>query len=281
MSDRFEFTILGCGSSGGVPRIGGDWGACDPNNPKNSRRRCSLLVERIAGDGGRTTVLIDTGPDLRAQLLDAGVSHLDAVLYTHAHADHIHGIDDLRGLVIRDRRRIPVYADAATSARLHEAFGYCFETPPGSLYPPILDEHRLLPGRPVTIVGAGGPVPVLPFPQDHGEIASLGFRFSDLAYSSDLNYLPPESVAVLEGTEVWIVDALRYASHSSHFSVADALRWIERVKPRRAVLTNMHLDLDYETLRAALPPNVKPAYDIMRITLPADGAPATASLAKP
>jgi phosphoribosyl 1,2-cyclic phosphate phosphodiesterase len=258
------FTILGCGSSGGVPRVGAGWGACDPNNPKNRRRRCSLLVERH-GDGGVTRVLIDTTPDLREQLLDARVDRLDAVLFTHEHADHTHGIDDLRVLAIHQRQRIPVYLDEATSAVLRARFGYCFERPPGSGYPPILDEHRLRPGHPVTIDGAGGRIVALPFLQDHGDIPALGFRFDALAYSADLKDMPPESVAALAGLDVWIVDALRYTPHPSHFSVDDALAAIARIRPRRAILTNMHVDLDYETLRARLPAHVEPAYDGMRI----------------
>jgi phosphoribosyl 1,2-cyclic phosphate phosphodiesterase len=267
MSDRLVCTILGCGSSGGVPRIGGDWGACAPLNPKNTRRRCSLLVERIAAGGGRTTILVDTGPDMRAQLLDAKVGDVDAVRYTHAHADHIHGIDDLRGLALRNRRRIDVYCDQATSERLHQGFSYCFYAPPGSLYPPILKEHRLTAGEPVTITGAAGPLTAVPFEQIHGDIRSLGFRFADAAYSSDLNALPRESHAWVEHLDLWILDALRYRSHASHLSVADALELIARFSPKRAVLTNMHLDLDHATLAAELPPHVEPAHDMMRLEL--------------
>jgi phosphoribosyl 1,2-cyclic phosphate phosphodiesterase len=258
------FTILGCGSSGGVPRPGTGWGKCDPDNPKNRRRRCALLVERRRGSDV-TRVLIDTGPDLRDQLIDADVRWLDAVLYTHEHADHTHGIDDLRGLVLHRRRRVDVYADAATSRMLMSRFGYCFVQPAGSEYPPILNMHELRSGVPVAVAGPGGPIEALPFRQVHGDIPSLGFRFGDVAYSSDLNDMADDSVAALAGLDLWIVDALRYAPHPSHFSVADALDWIERVKPRRAILTNMHTDLDFETLRAQLPNNVEPAYDGMRL----------------
>ena len=253
-------TILGCGSSGGVPRVGSGWGACDPQNPKNRRRRCSILVERTGPDG-TTSVLVDTSPDLRDQLLDAGVRRLDAVLFTHDHADHTHGIDDLRPLVIHMRRRIPVYADAATSRVLHERFGYCFKTPPGSEYPPILTEHRLVPGQAISVAGEGGPITALPILQQHGDIASLGFRIGGFAYSCDLSGLPAESAAALGGLDVWVLDALRYSPHPSHFSVADALGWIGRLKPRRAILTNLHADLDYEELRRQLPSNVEPAHD--------------------
>src|SRR5665647_2886421 len=167
------FTILGCGSSMGVPRVALGWGACDPQNPKNRRRRCSLLVERAQGPGKVTRVLVDCSPDLREQLLDAEVDWLDGVLFTHSHADHTHGIDDLRPLFVHKRRLVNVWTDAETSEALHTRFGYCFKTPPGSGYPPIVKEHRLVPGQPVTVNGEGGPIEVLPVLQDHGDIASL------------------------------------------------------------------------------------------------------------
>ncbi len=261
-----KFTILGCGSSMGVPRPALGWGACDPNNPKNRRRRTSLLVER-AGPNGVTRVLVDTSPDLREQLLDADVQWLDGVLMTHEHADHCHGIDDLRALFVKKRRRLDMYMTEATAAVIRARFGYCFATPPGSEYPPIANDHRIVPGTTVTIDGEGGPIAALPILQQHGDIASLGFRFGDFAYSCDLNGLPPESAKALAGLEVWVVDALRYQPHPSHFSLADALAWIERVKPRRAILTNLHSDLDYEALRAQLPPHVEPAYDGIGVAL--------------
>ena len=257
------FTILGCGSSGGVPRPGTGWGACDPANPKNYRRRCSLLVERKGHDGA-TRVLVDTGPDLRDQLIDADVSWLDAVLYTHEHADHTHGIDDLRGLFLKARRRLDVYADDPTSRMLMTRFSYCFVQPPGSDYPAIANMHGLKPGQPLTIDGKGGPITALPFLMHHGDIDALGFRFGNVGYSSDVHDMPDESAEALAGLDLWIVDALRYHPHPSHFSVADALAWIERIKPGRSILTNMHGDLDYEALRVSLPPNVQPAYDGMR-----------------
>jgi phosphoribosyl 1,2-cyclic phosphate phosphodiesterase len=260
-------TILGCGSSGGVPRVASGWGACDPNNPKNRRRRCSIVVERQGADGA-TRLLVDTTPDLREQLLGADIRQLDAVWITHEHADHTHGIDDLRPLAITQRRRVPVYMDDETSARLRAKFGYVFETPPGSSYPPILNEHRLSAGRETTIQGVGGDITGLPILHHHGEIDALGLRFGSLAYSPDLNGMPDTSLASLADLEIWVVDALRYTPHPSHFSLDDALRWIDKVKPRRAVLTNMHVDLDYEELRAKLPDNIEPAYDGMRIVIP-------------
>ncbi len=259
-----HFTILGCGSSGGVPRPALGWGECDPDNPKNRRRRTSLLVERRNDAGGGVTrVLVDTSPDLREQLLAADVDWLDGVLYTHDHADHTHGIDDLRALFMKRRRQVDVYLDQRTSDIVRDRFRYCFEAPPGSEYPPIVEEHRLVAGTPVTVEGEGGAITALPVRQEHGDIASLGFRFGNVGYSCDVSGLPPDSIAALAGLDVWIVDALRYRPHPSHFSLDDALRWIERLKPRRAILTNLHVDLDYEVLRGKVPVNVVPAFDGM------------------
>jgi phosphoribosyl 1,2-cyclic phosphate phosphodiesterase len=259
-----NFTILGCGSSGGVPRPALGWGHCDPNNPKNRRRRTSLLVERRAIDGV-TRVLVDTSPDLREQLLDAGVDWLDGVFYTHEHADHTHGIDDLRSLFIKRHQRVDVYLDEGTAAMMRSRFAYCFLSPPGSDYPPIVTEHRLTAGVPVTVTGKGGPITVLPFLQEHGDINSLGFRFAGLAYSCDLSGIPSSSLDALNALDVWILDALRYTPHPSHFSVSDALRWIERMRPQRAVLTNLHADLDYDVLSSKLPAHVTPAFDGMTL----------------
>jgi phosphoribosyl 1,2-cyclic phosphate phosphodiesterase len=260
------FTILGCGSSAGVPRIAQGWGACDPNNPKNRRRRCSLLAQRFGG-GGSTTVMVDASPDLREQLLAAEVTRLDGVLFTHDHADHTHGIDDLRPLFIHNRRRVDVYADAPTSAILHARFGYCFTSPEGSEYPPIVTEHRIAAGAEVTIEAEGGAIAALPFTQLHGGGQTLGFRFGDLAYSCDVSGIPDESLKVLRDLDVWVVDALRRKPHPSHFSLEESLAWIERVRPRRAVLTNLHTDLDYETLRRSLPAGIEPAFDGMKIEI--------------
>ncbi|OYX69740.1 MAG: phosphoribosyl 1,2-cyclic phosphodiesterase [Rhizobiales bacterium 32-66-11] len=256
------FTILGCGSSGGVPRVAQGWGACDPTNPRNRRRRCSLLVRRDGPDGV-TTVLVDTSPDLREQLLDAQVDRLDGVLFTHSHADHTHGIDDVRPLAIQQRQRIDAYIDEDTSAALHERFGYCFRTPPGGVYPPILTEHRFHEGRAVQVDGPGGPIVALPFRQHHGEIDSFGFRFEGVAYSSDVSAFPDNSLQYLENLDIWILDALREAPHPSHFSLSDALAHIARLKPRRSILTNLHTDLDYGRLVEILPEGVIPAFDGM------------------
>ncbi len=256
------FTILGCGSSMGVPRVALGWGDCDPNEPKNRRRRCSLLVTR-KGPNGITRVLVDCSPDLREQLIEAEVDWLDGVLITHEHADHTHGIDDLRPIFVNKRRRVDVYMDDATSRIMNIRFGYCFKTPAGSQYPPILHERRLVPGEPLTIDGQGGLIEVLPLLQNHGDINSLGFRFGNVAYSTDLKSLPDESVALLAGLDVWIVDALRRTPHPSHFHLDETLQWIERIRPKRAILTDLHTDMDYATLRDSLPDHIVPAFDRM------------------
>jgi phosphoribosyl 1,2-cyclic phosphate phosphodiesterase len=251
-----KVTILGCGSSTGVPRVGNDWGACDPKEPRNRRSRCSILVEN-----GRTRLLIDTAPDLRQQLLDTGTEDLDAVAYTHMHADQTHGIDDLRVLFLRKRARLPVYGDADTLAALHRRFGYIFERPPDSPYPPIAETYLIEPGQPFQV----GDIEAMPFLQEHGNIMSLGMRFGALAYSNDVHALDEDAFAVLEGVTVWIVDALRHKPHPTHAHLELTLDWIARVKPERAVLTNMHIDMDYQTLRRELPEHVEPAYDGMVI----------------
>jgi phosphoribosyl 1,2-cyclic phosphate phosphodiesterase len=259
-----KFTILGCGSSGGVPRPALGWGACDPTNPKNRRRRTSLLVERH-GDGGVTRILVDTSPDLREQLIDAGVNRLDAVLMTHPHADHLHGIDDLRPIYLHMRRRVEIHMDEPTALVVRNKFSYVFETPDGSSYPPMATDLRLTSGSPCRIEGAGGVVEAVPFDLDHGDTGVLGLRFGSLAYTPDVKRIPEASQPFLEGLDIWIIDALRYRPHPSHFSLDEALGWIETMRPRRAILTNLHNDLDYETLRGQLPAHVTPAYDGMRI----------------
>lgn len=256
----FEARILGCGSSSGVPRVGldgPDWGVCDPANPRNRRTRCSLLVRT-----GELNILIDTSPDLREQMLLAGNASVDAVLYTHDHADQIHGIDDLRAIAYAMRRRMPVYADEDTMRSLKSRFGYCFETPEGSLYPPILDGRVIAdPLSPFQVDAKAGQVTVVPFAQTHGRIRSLGFRIGPIAYSSDVSGLGEDAFAALEGVECWIVDALRDEPHPTHSHVAQTLEWIERVKPRRAILTNLHIDLDYAELSARMPGGVEVGFD--------------------
>ena len=257
-------TILGCGSSAGVPRPALGWGACDPNNPKNRRRRCSLLVEQT-GEHGNTRIVIDTSPDLREQLIDANVDHIDAVFLTHEHADQTHGMDDLRSVVLHMRKRIPTYFNQSTAKDIMARFSYCFISPEGSDYPPILTRHSIEAGETQTILGKGGTGKLTAFLVQHGQIPALGYRIGNAAYTPDLNDIPRESWGALENLDLWIVDGLRYTQHSSHFSINDALSWIELFKPKRAVITNMTADVDYEVIRQKLPAGVVPAYDGMRL----------------
>jgi phosphoribosyl 1,2-cyclic phosphate phosphodiesterase len=231
-------------------------------NTKNRRRRCSMLVERQSGEGV-TRVLIDTSPDMRDQLLDAGIGTLDAVVYTHSHADHVHGIDDLRQIVFNLRQRLPVWADAPTQEALLSRFAYAFVQPAGSPYPPILDLRTI--DGPFEITGAGGPIGFQPFEVDHGSMAALGFRVGGLAYLPDAVAIPEEAWAHLQGLDCWVVDALRRKPHPTHAHLALTLEWIGRARPAQAVITNMHLDMDYDTLTAELPPHIRPAYDGMVI----------------
>ena len=253
-------TILGCGSSGGVPRIDGDWGVCDPKNPKNYRLRCSLLLERLSEEGV-TRVVIDTSPDFRQQMISARVDRLDAVVYSHDHADQTHGIDDLRAFVYRARKRMPVHMDQATADSLMGRFGYCFESASDG-YPAILDgQVTLTPSNPLDIDGPGGRIRLTPLLQDHGTMPSLGFRIGDLGYCNDCVDLPEETLNALSGVSTFIVDALRYQPHPTHAHLERALSWIDRLKPSRAYLTNLHIDMDYDTLLSELPSGVFPAYD--------------------
>lgn len=246
--------ILGCGSSGGVPRLGSGWGACDPREPRNRRSRCSILVTH---DNRR--LLIDTAPDMREQLLAADVQSLDAVCYTHLHADQAHGIDDLRGLALIQRHRIPVYAEPDILAQLTQRFDYCFRQVKD--YPPILDAHAL------TGVAEIAGMTVTPIRVHHGAIDATGYRIGDIGYFPDVSDIPEAGLQQLSGLKLLIVDALRYRPHPSHAHLDRTLSWIARLKPARAVLTNMHIDLDYRTLQQTLPAGVVPAYDGMEIDI--------------
>ena len=263
---RRQFTILGCASSPGVPRINGEWGRCDPTNPKNRRTRAAMMVRQIAEDGGETVVVVDTGPDFRQQMISAEVREIDAVLYTHAHADHLHGIDDLRGFTLTQRRGIPIFAEPETMRRIRGGFAYCFETPAGSAYPPIIDA-RLIEDldATLTIDGQGGPVTVQPLRQQHGSITSLGYRFGEFAYCCDVSDFPRETIGKLDGLEHIVIDSLQYKPHPSHLSIDQALWWIEKLGARNAILTHMHIPLDYETVRNETPAHVEPAYDGLTI----------------
>ena len=258
-----KITILGCGSSGGVPRLGGHWGACDPDNSKNHRRRCSILVEQTT-DTGTTRVLIDASPDLRAQLLDAGIGTLDAVVFTHEHADHTHGLDDLRMIVFNTRKRLPVWADGPTASAITTRFAYAFVQPEGSSYPPILDLNAI--DGPFGITGDGGTIPFQPFEVDHGSIRAQGFRIQDIAYLPDVSAMPDENWPMLNGLNCWILDALGYKPHPTHINLETALSWIDRAKPEKAILTNMHIGMDYATVLAETPDHVTPAHDGLVLT---------------
>ena len=258
-----HFTILGCGSSGGVPRVGGLWGDCDPENPKNRRSRCSLLVELISNS--RTTrVLIDTSPDLREQLLSAGVGTLDGVVFTHPHADHVNGLDDLRVVYINQRKRVPVWANKFTSDALLSRFNYAFIQPEGSPYPPILELNRLQ--GPIRVDGEAGSIEFVPFAVEHGNITSYGFKIGPLVYLPDISEMNDEAWSFVRDIPCWIVDALRREPHPSHSHLSRTLEWIAKASPRRAILTNMHIDLDYETIANETPGNVEPAYDGLTIS---------------
>ncbi len=249
-----KLTILGCGTSGGVPRVDGFWGAADPTNPKNRRKRASVMVEE-----GDTTLLIDTSPDLREQLLTNNVSKIDAVLYTHDHADHTHGIDDLRFLAFSMGQKIPIYGNQETLDILKQRFGYIFESKDG--YPAICDAHLIEKQKNF------GTISVTKFDQRHGNNISLGYRFGDIAYSTDLNQLTDEAIEALKGVKVWVVDALRYEPHQTHSHVSQTLEWIDLIKPERAILTHMAWEIDYETLKSECPSNVEPAYDGLQIEI--------------
>ena len=259
MSGELEGVMLGSGSAGGVRRGDGDWGACDPAEPRNRRLRCSLLVRRH-GQDGVTSVLIDTSPDLREQMLAAGVRHIDAVLYTHDHADQTHGIDDLRTFAARARRRLPAWMDSATRAALTRRFDYIFESQNG--YPALLDARDLPPhGESWRVDGPGGPIPVVTFDQAHGPIRSVGYRLGPVAYSPDVSALDDAAFEALAGCDLWIVDALRYTPHPTHTHLDRTLDWIARSGVRKAVLTNLHIDMDYNALSAILPTNVEVGWD--------------------
>jgi phosphoribosyl 1,2-cyclic phosphate phosphodiesterase len=253
-------TILGCGTSAGVPRPGGkdgkgEWGAANPADPRNRRRRCSILVQ----DKGRT-VLVDTSPDVRSQLLDAEVERVDAVIWTHEHADQVHGIDDLRPYMLRQGTQIESWANQRTYDVLLRRFGYCFEQE-GDFYAALYGVN-VIKGPFV----AGG-LPVTPIDQDHGTIPSIGLRFGNFGYANDLVALPDASLEQFKGVEVLVVDAMRYRPHPTHAHLDLALEWVARIAPQRAFLTNLHVDMDYAELDRRTPDRVRPCHDGLVIEL--------------
>ena len=254
-----KVTVLGCGASWGVPAIGPDWGRCDPADPRNRRRRGSLLVE----SRGRA-ILIDTSPDLREQLIDARVSRLDAVLLTHAHADHLHGIDDLRMISQRAGHAIPFYSSGPALAEAEQRFGYAFRPVVAGkpVYRPALAAQEI--DGPFTAAG----LPIVPFTQSHGFSQTLGFRIGPVGYSTDVVELDDDAFAALAGVELWVVDCLRREPHPTHAHLAKVLGWIERLKPGRAVLTHMDQSLDYRELSAELPEGLQPGHDGLTVELP-------------
>ena len=261
----FKITILGCGSSGGVPRVGFGWGECNPENIKNRRTRCSLLVEKNI-ESGKISVLIDTGPDIRQQLLSAKVQNLDAILYTHAHADHVHGIDDLRTLAYKKRQKIPVWADLSTQKRLNEGFGYIFSTPKNSKYPPIC-KLNLIENEKIKIDRSQTKIEFLPLTVNHGDIDALGFKFENVVYMPDVLDIYPEAWGQLQGLDLLIIDALRRNPHPTHTHLEKTLGWLKQLKPKKAILTNLHNDLDYDLLKKELPNKIEPAFDGLNILI--------------
>lgn len=272
MHESLTLTLMGTGSSGGVPRVGNVWGDCDPNEPRNRRRRCSLLIERERSQAKdtpeKTTVVVDAGADLREQLLAAGVKSIEGVVLTHSHADHIFGLDDLRQMAINLRRPIDVWIDNPTRTQVMNAFGYCFHQAADSSYPAFCTERILEPLEPFTIDGPGGSVTINTLIAEHGDINALGVRINNAVYLPDMKRITnPESMSMLSDVQVLIVDALRYNPHPSHMNLEECLAFIKMVNPERAILTNMHGDLDYESVKQKLPPGIEPGFDGLRIPL--------------
>ncbi len=261
---KYSFTILGCGSSGGVPRLSDGWGLCDPKNSKNYRLRCSLLI-KAQTEKGDTKLLVDASPDLRQQLLNSKIDNLDSVLFTHAHADHMHGIDDLRMIFFKRRSMLPIWANKQTALRIKKSFTYLIEQEKGTKYPPILTLNEIK--KSFSVEGNGGKVIVEPLLVKHGDIDALGFRIANVAYIPDVSEFYRESWERVKNLDVLIIDALRRSPHPNHAHLEKTLNWIEKLNPQKAYLTNMHNDLDYETVRKETPKNVYPAFDGLTVYL--------------
>ena len=256
-----KIRILGCGAAGGVPMISRGWGKCDPDNPKNKRLRTSLLLKEK-----NTTLLFDTGPDLREQLLNAKIKHLDAVLYTHEHADHTHGIDDLREINRAMQKEIPVYANATTLQLLKSRFDYAFHPinkEKETFFHPWLEPNLIKPGEAFYIKG----LKITPFTQDHEWTTSLGFRINKFGYSTDVVHLYESALSILKGIDTWVVGCLSDKDHPSHASINRVLEWVKIIKPKRTVLTHMSINLDYQSLCNSLPVGIEPGYDGMEIEI--------------
>ena len=253
-----KVTLLGCGTSVGVPAIGrAGWGACDPNDSRNRRQRCAVLVQSET-----TNVLVDAGPDIRNQLLPLGLQKIDALLITHTHADHLAGLDDLRAFYWPDRVELPVLTSADHAADIRTRFPYLFEKKPASpsYFVPPMRIETVTTGTSIEI----GDLAIDIFHQDHGNVNSLGFLFNGkFAYSTDVVGLSDEVFALIEGVPLWIVEALREAPHQSHSHYEQTFGWIERVRPGQAVLTHLGLEADYEKLAAICPENTEPGVDGM------------------
>jgi phosphoribosyl 1,2-cyclic phosphate phosphodiesterase len=255
---RSRVTLLGCGSSGGVPTLGGpdghgNWGACDPAEPANRRTRSSIVIE--APGGGR--LLVDAGPDLRAQFLAAGIARIDAVLFTHAHADHIMGIDELRAINRLTGKPLPAFATAETLTVLRRRFDYAFLPPTPGFYRPCLEPVPVRAGEALTVAG----IALTLLRLDHAVMETLGLRVGGFAYCTDVVRIPSETLEALHGLDTWIVGCFQRQPHKVHADLATVLGWVERLRPRRTVLTHMSHDLDYATLRRMLPPGVEPGRD--------------------
>jgi len=257
-----KVTLLGCGTSVGVPALGhAGWGACNPDDPRNRRQRCAVLVQTDS-----TTILVDAGPDIRNQLLPLGLKRIDALLVTHTHSDHVAGLDDLRAFYWPDRVELPVHATVQHGNAVRIRFPYLFEKDPNSpsYFVPPMRMDNIQAGTSITI----GDIEIDIYHQEHGNAFSLGFMFNrKFAYSTDVVGLSDDVLDAVSGVPLWIVEALRETPHQAHSHYEQTFAWIDRVKPGRAVLTHLGLEADYETLAAICPPRTEPGVDGMVFTL--------------